>query len=140
MINGAPVHRSRMSMKRRRAAGAAFIAVALSLLPPGVAFTAAKPPASTAATTEVFSVTAGWEYLQNNTPAPAKATTAGAWVPVDLPHTWNAFDSVDTVPGYRRDASWYRKSITIGPAAPGTRHALLFEAANMKADVYLNGV
>jgi beta-galactosidase len=138
MINFAPVTGAGCSMKLRRAAGAAFIAIALSLLPAGL--TAGKPVASTASTAEVVSISAGWEYLQNNTSDAAKATTTGPWVPVDLPHTWNAFDSVDTVPGYRRDASWYRKSITIGPAAPGTRHALLFQAANMKADVYLNGV
>jgi beta-galactosidase len=89
--------------------------------------------------TEVSSISSGWEYLQNNTPDPAKASAAAPWVRVDLPHTWNAFDSVDSTPGYRRDASWYRKSVTITPAH-GARHALLFEAANMKADVYVNGV
>jgi beta-galactosidase len=71
----------------------------------------------TANATEAVSIHAGWDYLQNNTADPSKAVSAGPWMPVDLPHTWNAFDSVDAVPGYRRDASWYRKSITIAPAA-----------------------
>jgi beta-galactosidase len=117
-------------MKHRTAGGAVLIAISML-------FAAIAPPASA---TETVSIRAGWEYLENNTAEPAKAMSAAPWIHVDLPHTWNAFDSVDTVPGYRRDASWYRKSITIARAPPGTRHALLFEAANMKADVYVNGV
>lgn len=83
-------------------------------------------------------ISAGWEYLQNNTPDPQQATRATNWQPVNLPHTWNAFDATDTVPGYRRDASWYRKTLSVTP--DGLRHALLFTAANMKAEVYVNGV
>jgi beta-galactosidase len=89
---------------------------------------------------EAVSISTGWDYLENDTTDPVTASAAAPWVPVNLPHTWNAFDSVDGVPGYRRDASWYRKSITLPPSAHGMRHALLFEAANMKADVYVNGV
>jgi beta-galactosidase len=115
-------------MKLRTAVGAVLIAMSLLLA------------ACAAHAIETASICIGWEYLQNNSAEPAKAITAGPWIPVDLPHTWNAFDSVDAVPGYRRDAGWHRKSITIARAARGTRHALLFEAANMKADVYVNGV
>src|ERR1700730_12696573 len=117
-------------MKLRTAGGAVLIA--LSML-----FAAIAPPTSA---TETVSIRAGWEYLENNTADPAKAMSTAPWIHVDLPHTWNAFDSVDPAPGYRRAASWYRKSITIARAPRGTRHALLFEAANMKADVYVNGV
>src|SRR6266850_5543249 len=102
-------------MKLRAAAGAVLIAMSLLFA------------ACAAHAAETVSIRFGWEYLQNNTPDPAKAIAARPWMPVDLPHTWNAFDSVDTVPGYRRDASWYRKSITIARTARGTRHALLFE-------------
>src|SRR5882762_2964258 len=115
-------------MKLRTAAAAVLIAMSLLFA------------ACAAHAAETVSIRIGWEYLQNNTADPAKAIAARPWIPVDLPHTWNAFDSVDPVPGYRRDASWYRKSINIAPATRGTGHALLFEAANMKADVYVNGV
>ncbi|MFL6600115.1 MAG: glycoside hydrolase family 2 TIM barrel-domain containing protein [Steroidobacteraceae bacterium] len=117
-------------MKLHAGVGAGAVLIVMSLL-----FAACAAHA-----TETVSIRTGWEYLQNNTADPAKAMTAGPWTHVDLPHTWNAFDSVDAVPGYRRDAGWYRKSITIARGARGTRHALLFEAANMKADVYVNGV
>jgi beta-galactosidase len=97
-------------MKLRKTAGAACIALSL-LFVACAAYTGHK----TSSTAEAVSISAGWEYLENNTVTLAEATSAGPWVPVDLPHTWNAFDSVDSVPGYRRDASWYRKSITIAP-------------------------
>ena len=32
---------------------------------------------------------------------------------VSLPHTWNAIDAVDQVPGYRRSSSWYEKELVI---------------------------
>jgi beta-galactosidase len=126
-------------MQLRPAFGAVLVATSL-LFAAYAALTSRDAIAATANVTETVSIRAGWEYLENNTADPTKAIIAGRWIPVDLPHTWNAFDSVDPVPGYRRDASWYRKSITIAPAARGTRHALLFEAANMTADVYVNGV
>jgi len=125
-------------MKLRTAVGAVFIALSASFVA-CAAYAGQRALAATTTSTETVSIRTGWEYLQNDTADPAKAMTAGPWMAVDLPHTWNAFDSVDPVPGYRRDAGWYRKSVTIAPAAPSTRHALLFEAANMKADVYLNG-
>ena len=58
---------------------------------------------------------------------------------MDLPHTWNRFDPLDADPGYRRDASWYRKSLQPLDAPAGSRVLLHFEAANMKADVFVNG-
>src|SRR5579863_6050309 len=30
------------------------------------------------------------------------------WLPVDLPHTWNAHDVTDEKPGYWRGIGWYR--------------------------------
>jgi beta-galactosidase len=85
-------------------------------------------------------ISASWEYLENNTTDVTKAAAAAPWVHVDLPHTWNAFDSVDAEPGYRRDAAWYRRTLVIPASEHGTRHALRFDAANMKAQVYVNGV
>ena len=125
-------------MKLHKAVKAVHIGISLLLAACAAAYAAPKTPTNT--TTETVSISAGWEYLQNNTMDPTKAAMTAPGVPVDLPHTWNAFDSVDPAPGYRRDAGWYRKSIRIAPSSPGTRHALLFEAANMKADVYVNGV
>lgn len=77
-----------------------------------------------------------WQYLENNTESVKKASKAKSWLPVNLPHTWNATDTVDAQPGYRRDASWYKKSIKVTKAK---RHYLYFEGANMETQVYVNG-
>ena len=45
---------------------------------------------------------------------------------------------MDTVPGFRRDASWYRRPLAINAPA-GQVHRLYFEGANMETDVYVNG-
>jgi beta-galactosidase len=61
-----------------------------------------------------------------------------AWQALSLPHTWNQWDATDNTPGYRRDASWYRKDFDLQPA-DSLRYQLYFEGANMKAEVWLNG-
>ncbi|MBX9850420.1 MAG: glycoside hydrolase family 2 protein, partial [Cytophagaceae bacterium] len=58
-------------------------------------------------------------------------------VKINLPHTWNAFDAVDMVPGYRRDASWYEKRLMLNPEKE-KRYVLYFEGVNMTAEVYVN--
>lgn len=98
-------------------------------------------------------INGGWEYLDRSYPDPRALDTvrAGAWQRVDLPHTWNAFDATDLVPGYRREAGWYRKILDIrisadswgsaGPPPPSTRrHILKFEGANTAARVFVNGI
>ncbi|NQV30338.1 MAG: glycoside hydrolase family 2 protein [Candidatus Marinimicrobia bacterium] len=56
---------------------------------------------------------------------------------IDLPHTWNALDATDNNPGYRRDASWYRKIIRIPESSK--RWLLYFEGVNISSKVYVNG-
>ncbi len=79
----------------------------------------------------------GWEYLENNTSSLERASTANEWQTISLPHTWNATDTVDSQPGYRRNASWYRRSITKSIAAE-KRYFLRFEGANMETRVFVN--
>ena len=83
-------------------------------------------------------ISTGWHYLENAAEDPAAASGMDAWEAVDLPHTWNALDTTDIETGYRRDGSWYRKVLEVTPAID-QRHFLHFEAAQMKADVYVNG-
>ena len=80
----------------------------------------------------------GWSYLQQAVTTPTQALAMNGWQSVVLPHTWNATDSVDLTPGYRRDASWYRRSLTV-PEDKNQRHWLYFEGANMETQVYVNG-
>lgn len=89
---------------------------------------------------QVISLNSGWEYLEQALPSvKALDDPALPWEKVDLPHSWNAFDAVDQIPGYRRDAGWYRKEILI-PDFTGPRvFRLCFEGANITTDLYVNG-
>lgn len=83
-------------------------------------------------------ISENWLYLENPERDVALVSEMDAWDAVDLPHTWNALDTTDDVTGYRRDGSWYRKQIDLDIEA-GERYFLHFEAAQFKADVYVNG-
>jgi beta-galactosidase len=80
-----------------------------------------------------------WMYLED----PIDDVTALSkskipWVSINLPHTWNAFDAVDPVPGYRRSASWYEKKIFIPKSVKDSRIILYFEGINTQSKVYVN--
>lgn len=80
----------------------------------------------------------GWDYYEHAAIEPGGLKHL-AGQRVNLPHTWNALDATDAEPGYRRDASWYRKVLRISEKSEHYRHILYFEGANMKAEVYVNG-
>ncbi|MEY4855202.1 MAG: hypothetical protein RLZZ97_32, partial [Gemmatimonadota bacterium] len=61
------------------------------------------------------------------------------WERVTLPHTWNAKDPFDDVPGYRRGIAWYRRTLVLDSSYAGKRLHLQFEGVNQVADVYVNG-
>lgn len=86
----------------------------------------------------ITNLNANWEYLEDNTTDLMVLEKALGWQPVNLPHTWNQWDAMDGDPGYRRDGSWYRKSMTIKDYG-AARYQLYFEGANISTDVYVNG-
>lgn len=61
------------------------------------------------------------------------------WQVIDLPHTWNAKDAFDDTPGYYRGPAWYRKNMHIPAEMKNDRLFLRFGAANIVADLYVNG-
>ncbi len=81
---------------------------------------------------------ADWQYLASNLTEVAALHEQQAWQNVTLPHSWNQWDALDLEPGYRRDASWYRKKVTFGDYGPA-RYILYFEGANISTEVYVNG-
>lgn len=83
-------------------------------------------------------ISQGWQYLENATVDVNAAKNNDRWKAVNLPHTWNALDTTDVITGYRRDASWYGKTISV-TLDKNKRYFLHFEAAQMKASVYVNG-
>lgn len=86
----------------------------------------------------VTNLNAGWGYLERAAASPEAALATDGWEAVSLPHSWNVWDTADLVPGYRRDASWYRKPLSLTPER-ARRYLLYFEGAAMTADVYVNG-
>ena len=103
-----------------------------------LALTLASGAASAQPGRQMTNLDAGWSYLEASPLAPEAALAMEGWEPVSLPHSWNVWDTVDLTPGYRRDASWYRTSLSLSPEAD-RRYLLYFEGAAMTAEVYVNG-
>jgi beta-galactosidase len=78
-----------------------------------------------------------WQYLEHNFEKLELAKNHTDWLPISLPHTWNAIDTVDGAAGYRRSASWYKKTLNVDTDNKVTK--LYFEGANFETQVYLNG-
>lgn len=87
------------------------------------------------------SINSGWGYLEYSAPdlQTVEAVPASGWQRVTLPHTWNSLDATDVVPGYRREGSWYRRTLDLAQYPADARFILAFEGANTKADVFVNG-
>lgn len=82
----------------------------------------------------------GWRYLEDPSEDLAGLSGSSAsWSSVNLPHTWNAFDVVDPVPGYRRNAGWYEKRLFVPASAKGSRLILYFEGVNIQSRIFVNG-
>lgn len=85
----------------------------------------------------ILNINDDWEYLENNVKDVELLQRYKDWQKIKLPHTWNQWDVTDLVPGYRRDASWYRKQIEI-PIYDKVRYILYFEGANITTEVFVN--
>lgn len=86
---------------------------------------------------KVININEDWQYLENNLTEVTELKNQKDWEKIDLPHTWNQWDAVDMLPGYRRDASWYKKEISIDDFS-NAQYLLYFEGANITTDVYVN--
>lgn len=88
---------------------------------------------------EMENINEDWLYLEKNNRIPQEIMNASGWQSVSLPHTWNATDPTDLDPGYRRDASWYKKTIFLESKVEDKRYQLFFEGSNITTEVYVNG-
>ncbi len=85
-------------------------------------------------------LTGGWRFSTQDDPAFADpATSHDAWLPVTLPHTWNAADGRDGGDDYHRAPAWYRLRLPVEAELAGKSFFLRFESATTVATVYLNG-
>ncbi|MES2332530.1 MAG: glycoside hydrolase family 2 TIM barrel-domain containing protein [Bacteroidota bacterium] len=81
-------------------------------------------------------INSNWLFCKGDT---ARKTSADKWIPVTLPHTWNAQDVMDEEPGYYRGEGWYKKTVYIPAAWKDKDVYLFFEGAGQVAQVFLNG-
>lgn len=80
-----------------------------------------------------------WSYLKNDSQNLSDIQNASNWTILNLPHTWNNEDVIDAEPGYRRNASWYKKTIVFDSVDENLVYQLYFEGANITTKVYVNG-
>lgn len=84
-------------------------------------------------------INANWMYAETNVNAVNDLKGFNNWTQINLPHSWNIEDVTDSEPGYRRSASWYKKTIPMQTVDENKNYILYFEAANITTNVYVNG-
>ena len=80
-----------------------------------------------------YTVNNSWQFRRADAPE-------NVWTTVNIPHTWNAQDTDDDVPGYFRGKGIYRKVMEIPEYAEDKRVYLLFEGVGQVCDVLVDGV
>ncbi len=86
------------------------------------------------------SINETWKYTGEDVKgAEVTSFDDSRWARINLPHTWNAEDTLDDEPGYRRGVGWYRKTLRLSDGLRGKKLFLYFEGANQVADLFVNG-
>ncbi len=81
-----------------------------------------------------------WKFTRSDPVGAAAVRFDDArWMPVTLPHTWNALDGQDGGNDYYRGTGWYRKVLTLEETLRSKHVFLRFEAASLVTTVYVNG-
>jgi beta-galactosidase len=107
-----------------------FISILFTIMGAGNCFAASR--------VEVL-INDNWKFAKSNvTGACNVGFDDSNWEKVNLPYTWNNLDGQDGSKYYRGPA-WYRKSFNLPKDYAGKKIFIKFGAANMIADVYING-
>ena len=86
----------------------------------------------------------GWEYYQGSLGSAWEiwrgeaASDNVAWVPVTLPHCFNARDAVDPDARYYQGPGWYRTRLKVANPFPNGRTLLHFDGAGQKSQVFVS--
>jgi beta-galactosidase len=125
-------------MTRRRALTSVFVVVWLSGLVPQAL--AGPPPDDGAGMRTQIDLTDGWRFQYGDIEGASDVGFDDAeWLPISLPHTWNALDGQDGGGDYARGVGWYRVHTSLEGIAPGRQLFLRFDGANLIARVFVNG-
>lgn len=84
-----------------------------------------------------------WEYRCGSLGGPWEAwrkanDDANVWTKVEVPHCFNAFDSVDPDGPYYQGPGWYRTKISLANPFLNGRTLLHFEGAGQKTEVFIH--
>ncbi len=84
-----------------------------------------------------------WEYRRGSLGGPWEAwrkanDDANVWTKVEVPHCFNAFDSVDPDGPYYQGPGWYRTKISLANPFLNGRALLHFEGAGQKTEVFIH--
>ena len=85
----------------------------------------------------------GWEYRRGSLGGPWEAwrkanDDANVWSKVEVPHCFNAMDSVDPDGPYYQGPGWYRTKVVATNPFPNGRTLLHFEGAGQKTTVFVH--
>jgi len=87
-----------------------------------------------------YSINEAWKFQKDVQPNSWQADVDDSeWEIVSFPHSWNAFDINDDVPGYFRGTSIYRRDIFIDENKKNLSSYIHFEGANQVVKLYVNG-
>jgi len=82
----------------------------------------------------------GWLFHPGDAQGAADAADPlSGWLPVSLPHTWNAQDGQDGGNNYLRGPGWYRLHLKPESSLAGHRLLLQFDGAFLKTELFVNG-
>ena len=84
-----------------------------------------------------------WEYRRGSLGGPWEAwrkanDDANVWTKVEVPHCFNALDSVDPDGPYYQGPGWYRTRVGSTNPFPNGRTLLHFEGAGQKTEVFVH--
>jgi beta-galactosidase len=115
----------------------ASAALATSPLHASIARTLSSANIAVPAALTIHQLSAGWEHFLGALPNDNAWTANVPWVPVTLPHCFDAHNACDPDVPYYRGAGWYRTHLRISNPFPKGRTLLHFEAAGQDSTVYV---
>ncbi len=88
----------------------------------------------------ISSINESWHFLCGDSPgAINNESVDSSWDMVNIPHTWNASDATDEIPGYYRGVGWYKRTVFIPEDKKGNEVTIYFEGANQEVELFING-
>ena len=96
------------------------------------------PVVAQADSRRVVPLIAEWKFMKGDVKeAEAFAFDDKQWLPVTLPHTFNATDGESA--NYYRGPAWYRRSFEVKAVLPDRRVFVQFDGAALRSDIWVNG-